>query len=138
MNTGTRTLLLDLAGVAAASRSVLERRLVRLGLALDDLMLVSAIDHPDSGGTSVAQLAHALDSTPSKVLRAIRPLEKLGWVERTATGFFTLTASGKLVEQEGREICGDTTEKILATHFEGHETADLADLLTRLAVALHR
>lgn len=91
-----------MSGLDARISEVLER----VGLSFEDLRRLRAIGRCDEGsaspdqGLTRSELAEAMDEAASQALRAVRPLEKLGRVERSESGTFVLTESGAfLIDQ---------------------------------------
>lgn len=127
--------LLDLVDAAAAAAFVLDRALARIGLGTDELRMLTAVAAGGTAGTSIRSAADALSVPGSAALRRLRPLEKLGWIERVEPGAFILTESGHGIEAEGRDICADATEKYCASRFSGAERETLSTLLLKTGPA---
>lgn len=123
--------LLDLIDAAANAASVLDRALVRIGLGCEELRVLSAVGAPGPGGLSIRTAATVLSVSSSTALRRMRPLEKLGWVEKRGPMMFALTESGQRIEAEGRDICSDASEHYWARTLSATERASLANLLAK-------
>ncbi|MGP9503440.1 MarR family winged helix-turn-helix transcriptional regulator [Specibacter sp. AOP5-B1-6] len=135
MSGAGRAALLDLLDTAAAATLVLDRALARIGLGADELRVLSAVAAGGPAGTSISSAAGALSVPGSAALRRVRPLEKLGWIERLGPAAFILTESGQGIEAEGRDICADATERYLESCFSSAERETLSALLAKTGPA---
>lgn len=124
--------LLDLIGAAADADSVLDHALARIGLGGEELRTLSAVGAPGPDGLSIHDAAEALSVSKSTALRRMRPLEKLGWLEKRGTMVFALTESGQRIEAEGRDICADASERHWAGRLGAADQACLASLLAKM------
>ncbi|TSI15527.1 winged helix DNA-binding protein [Brevibacterium aurantiacum] len=94
--------------------------LERVGLSFDDLRRLRAIGRRDDGsktsdeGLTRSELAEAMDESASQALRAVRPLEKLGWVERSESGTFVLTESGAFLIDQAEGLAEAAAQKWFA------------------------
>lgn len=104
--------------------------LERVGLSFDDLRLLQTIGQ-STPGPSLSVLAGVLDETGSRALRAVRPLEKLGWVDRDSGGNFMLTDSGRALVDQSEGIAEAAAQRWFAD-----TDTDPAQVTTALA-ALH-
>ncbi|MDN5585077.1 MAG: MarR family winged helix-turn-helix transcriptional regulator [Brevibacterium sp.] len=104
--------------------------LERVGLSFDDLRLLQTIGQ-STPGPSLSVLAGVLDETGSRALRAVRPLEKLGWVDRDSGGNFMLTNSGRTLVDQSEGIAEAAAQRWFAD-----TGTDPAQVTTALA-ALH-
>lgn len=113
--------VLDAVFLLVRARAVADERiggmLSRVGLSLDDLGMlraVAAVAADGETGIAAPALAAALRLAPSQAVRGLRPLEKLGWVERTADRRYRLTASGAAILAEGESIATEGGRRWLA------------------------
>lgn len=130
--------LLELISAAANAVSVLDRALARIGLGSEELRMLSAVGAPGADGLSIRDAAGALSVSNSTALRRMRPLEKLGWLEKCGPMVFALTESGHRIEAGGRDICADASERHWAGRLSATEQACLANLLAKMNPASHQ
>ena len=103
--------------------------LERVGLSFDDLRLLQTIGR-SAPGPSLSVLAGALDDTGSRTLRAVRPLEKLGWVDRDSSGTFMLTDSGRALVDQSEGIAEAAAQRWFAD--TGTDPAQITTALATL------
>lgn len=128
-----RVLLLDLIDAAARATALMDRSMARIGIGSEELRVLSAIGAGGPDGTSIGSAATALSVSSSTTLRRIRPLEKLGWIEKRGSMSFALTDSGRAIAREGRDICSDATLRMQEGCLSGAEQDVLAGLLTKIS-----
>lgn len=108
---------LEAAMLVSRAKSGLDERisaaLVRVGLSFDDLRLLQTIGQ-SVDGLSLQTLAGTLASTGSHTLRAVRPLEKLGWVDRDSDRNFVLTDSGRALVDQSEGIAEAAAQRWFA------------------------
>lgn len=125
---------LDAAMLVSRAKSGLDERisaaLVRVGLSFDDLRLLQTIGQP-TPGPSLQALANALATTGSHTLRAIRPLEKLGWVDRDSDRNFVLTDSGRALVDQSEGIAEAAAQRWFAD--TGIDPAQVTTAMAALA-----
>lgn len=107
----TAALLVSRAKTALDAR--ISGALERVGLSFDDLRLLQTIGQT-APGPSLSALAGALDETGSHTHRAVRPMEKLGWVDRDSTGNFVLTDSGQALVDQSEGIAEAAAQRWFA------------------------
>jgi DNA-binding MarR family transcriptional regulator len=125
--------LLLLSRSNAAANASLDRALSRVGLWLNDLSLLTYVQDAGAAGLSRAALAELLRQSQSETLRRVKPMEKLGWLERTADGSFALTLDGKARVVEATGLAASKSESWLGDFLSEDEIATLSKLLARLA-----
>lgn len=135
MNTSDTALLLDLMDAAARAAAMVDRSMARIGLGSEELRVLSAIGAGGSGGTALQAAAASLSVSASSALRRIRPLEKLGWLEKRDVMSFALTDSGQAIAREGRDICSEASLKMQESGLSATEQAMLAGLLAKIGTA---
>jgi DNA-binding MarR family transcriptional regulator len=118
----TQEQTLTLAFAAAWNR--LEKRLdsslgsIR-GISLAEYRLLRALSDAPNSWASRVDLAHAVGLTPSGVTRALRPMEKLGWVSTAKSkrdarlALASLTPSGQELVDDASGVVNDTMKLIL-------------------------
>jgi len=118
----TQEQALTLAFAAAWNR--LEKRLdsslgaIR-GISLAEYRLLRALFDAPSSWASRVDLAHAVGLTPSGVTRALRPLEKLGFVSTARSkrdarlALASLTPPGQELVEDAAGVINDTVKLIL-------------------------
>lgn len=128
--------VLLLLRVAADVERKLDRRLSNLrGVSFSEYQLIRQLAASPAGAASRVELADAVGLTPSAVTRAIKPLEKMGYVttersERDARrAMATLTPAGHELLDDAEGAVDDGVETIDLT---GDERRQLASLLIRL------
>ncbi len=102
---------LPLALLAAAGR--VERRLDASlsnikGISFTEYQILGAIHTAEGGAVTRVDLAGDVGLTPSGVTRALRPLEKLGFLETTRDERDARRSKAALTSQ-GKELLGDAT-----------------------------
>lgn len=111
----TESLVLEFLDVAG----VVERRLdsalsYTRGISFSEFRLLRTLAHGNDVGSSRVDLAHAVGLTPSAVTRALKPLEKLGYVttvsnERDARqSLAQLTKGGRELLNDAQGVFNDT------------------------------
>lgn len=126
---GLETIML-LASAQSAAASAADATLSRIGISIDDLRLLTAIGRTDPDRSELARMMHA---TPSQTIRKVRPLEKLGWIQRTADAHFQLTASGRAILDEAALLADDSTERWLLDRLLLQQVDQLRTALRSLA-----
>jgi DNA-binding MarR family transcriptional regulator len=118
----TQEQTLTLAFAAAWNR--LEKRLdsslgsIR-GISLAEYRLLQALSEAPNSWASRVDLAHAVGLTPSGVTRALRPMEKLGFVSTAKSkrdarlALASLTPSGQELVDDASGVVNDTMKLIL-------------------------
>ena len=118
----TQEQTLSLAFAAAWSR--LEKRLdgslgaIR-GISLAEYRLLRALSETPSSWASRVDLAHRVGLTPSGVTRALRPLEKLGFISTAKSkrdarlALASLTPAGHELVDDASGVVNDTMKAIL-------------------------
>jgi DNA-binding MarR family transcriptional regulator len=118
----TQEQTLTLAFAAAWNR--LEKRLdsslgsIR-GISLAEYRLLQALSEAPNSWASRVDLAHAVGLTPSGVTRALRPMEKLGFVSTAKSkrdarlALASLTPSGQELVNDASGVVNDTMTLIL-------------------------
>jgi DNA-binding MarR family transcriptional regulator len=108
----------------AAAWNRLEKRLdsslgaIR-GISLAEYRLLRALSDAPSSWASRVDLAHAVGLTPSGVTRALRPLEKLGFVSTARSkrdarlALASLTPPGQELVEDAAGVVNDTVKLIL-------------------------
>jgi DNA-binding MarR family transcriptional regulator len=114
----------ELALALAAANAAVERRLDRhlggiRGISLGEYRLLRALANAAQGRASRVELAAMVGLTPSGATRALRPLEKFGYVvtvknERDARlALATLTAAGEELVDDASRVVDDAMASIL-------------------------
>ncbi len=129
----------------AAAWSRLERRLDGAlssikGISFAEYRLLHELADAPPTGLRRVDLAEAVGLTPSGVTRALRPLEKLGFVltaksDRDARlALASLTGAGRLLAGDASGVVDDVAAQLVArTKAAGRKRDLLIDLLTDLA-----
>ena len=134
-------LILDMLDAAA----VVERRLdnelsFSRGVSFSEYRLLRALQEANQGLTRVA-LAQSLSVTPSGVTRALKPLEKLGYVatvrnERDARqSLATLTAGGATLLEDVSGVLADFYASLLLDQLSDARLGGYEQVLTLLRAA---
>ena len=103
--------------------SALERRLDRIlssmkGISFSEYRLLSALAQANATGFPKVELANAVGLTPSAITRALKPLEKIGYIatqrnERDARHSLALiTTQGRELLQDAQNILDDTLREL--------------------------
>lgn len=110
-----RQLVFDLLAAASHVQSQLDRALSAMrGISLSEFQLLSALQAEHEATATRVDLARAVGLTPSGVTRALRPLEKLGYVstkkdERDARrSLATLTKHGRTLVNQSAKVVDET------------------------------
>jgi len=110
------------------------------GISFAEYRLLRQLDGAPIGGISRVDLADAVGLTPSGVTRALRPLEKLGFVqtvksERDARrALASLTEAGIELTNDASGVVDDVAAQLLARARAANNQRDLlVELLTDLA-----
>ncbi len=126
--------ILDLLLTASRIERTLDRRLANLrGISFSEYHLIRQLAASPGAAAARVDLADAVGLTPSAVTRAIKPLEKLGYVitersERDARrALASLTPAGHELLADAEAAMDDTVDGITI------DAADLADLDRLLA-----
>ncbi len=90
------------------------------GVSFSEFRLLATIQESNSGSLTRVDLASLVGLTPSGVTRALKPLEKLGYV-KTVKGqrdarqaHAVLTRQGKILVKDGRSVIEDTIADVLS------------------------
>jgi len=110
------------------------------GISFSEFQLLSSLEaHPASAATRV-NLAQAVGLTPSGVTRALKPLEKLGFVETIKDGrdarrsLAKLTEAGLELVSDATGVVNDTLESVTPIQrLSDDDLKQLTDLLRELA-----
>lgn len=115
-----QTLALALAAASSAVERQLDRHLGSIrGISLSEYRLVRALADAPQGKASRVELARMVALTPSGATRALRPLEKLGYVttiknERDARlALATLTPAGEELVHDASAVVDDAMTALL-------------------------
>lgn len=122
MTSTTKHAILDLLRVSGQVERALDRRLSSLrGISFSEYQLVRELAASPGGAAARVDLATAVGLTPSAVTRALKPLEKLGYVttersERDARrALATLTPAGVELLADAESAVDDSVEAIAVT-----------------------
>lgn len=89
------------------------------GISLAEYRLLRALSDAPSSWASRVDLAHAVGLTPSGVTRALRPLEKLGFISTAKSkrdarlALASLTPAGQELVEDASGVVNDTMRSIL-------------------------
>ncbi len=129
--------ILELLLTASQIERTLDRRLSNLrGISFSEYQLIRHLAAAPGAAAARVDLADAIGLTPSAVTRAIKPLEKLGYVstersERDARrALATLTPAGHELLADAEAAMDDSVDGIA---LEPAELAELDQLLTRIS-----
>ena len=104
----TETTVLQFLETAAVLERELDRALSNTrGISFSEYRLLRALASAYTGGLPRIDLANAIGLTASAVTRALKPLEKLGYVT-TAKGERDARQSRAMITTAGRELLDDT------------------------------
>jgi DNA-binding MarR family transcriptional regulator len=99
--------ILELLGEAAQIERRIDRSLSSIkGISFSEYQILRTLLCEPGQSASRVDLAEAVDLTPSAVTRALKPLEKLGFVETIKSARDARQALATLTDQ-GRELCVD-------------------------------
>lgn len=126
--TGLEIVMLLTAAQSSAAEAT-NTRLAQIGINVDDLQLLTAARI----GVDRAALAKRMHATQSQTIRLARPLEKLGWLQRTDDGLFQLTVSGRSLMDEAARLADDSVEKWLLERLPREKVDQLRALLGPVA-----
>lgn len=122
------------------SASYVERKLDRAlactkGVSFTEYQLLNELQEKYNGSATRVDLADAVRLTPSAITRALKPLEKIGFVvtvksERDARrSIATLTPAGKELLDDANKIVSDEIDTI---SLPIENRADVLDMLTNI------
>lgn len=110
------------------------------GITFSEYQLLSALRDRHAAAATRVDLATAVGLTPSGVTRALRPLEKLGFIETAKDArdarksLAKLTAAGLELVQDADGVVQDTVDDLDAlTSLDEDTRAELAELMRRLS-----
>lgn len=107
ISTHTEPAVLQFLETAAALERSLDRALSSTrGISFSEYRLLRALANAHSGGHARIDLANAVGLTPSAVTRALKPLEKLGYVT-TQKSERDARQSRAVITTAGRELLDD-------------------------------
>jgi DNA-binding MarR family transcriptional regulator len=127
-----------------AAASGIERRLDRSlgaikGITFREYQLLRALQQAHESTATRVDLARLVDLTPSGVTRALKPLEKLGYLstskdERDARrSLATLTKAGHELVSDASGVVADVVEGLPLSALKPATTADVMSVLQRLS-----
>jgi DNA-binding MarR family transcriptional regulator len=116
----------------SAAHAALEETLGQVGLALDELSLLTFVRDAGSAGLQRAALASALRLPQSETLRRAKQLEKLNRLERSEDGAFVLTGGGRTLLDEATGLAARRSRSWLAESLSAEQVASLAYMLREL------
>lgn len=106
-----------LLDAAASITRRLDRSLGAIkGISFSEYQMLSALDRAPSTSSTRVDLANAVGLTPSGVTRALRPLEKLGFIETVKDtrdarkSLAKLTPAGMELVSDARGVVADTVD----------------------------
>lgn len=108
------------------------------GVSFSEYQLLSALADGPAEQISRTQLAELVGLTPSGVTRALRPLERLGFVESirderdARRSLSSLTPAGRELVDDARQVVVDKVEDLTALDVRDDEMAAVSELLDRL------
>lgn len=124
------TLMLELLETAAQIERRLDAALSGIrGISFSEYRLLRSLHESPSRSATRVDLARAVGLTPSAVTRALKPLEKLGYVntrkaDRDARrSLAILTAPGVELVADGRQVVRDILTSLPAASFGAAEAA---------------
>ncbi|AIX99640.1 hypothetical protein ART_0042 [Arthrobacter sp. PAMC 25486] len=123
-------LVMLLTAAQSAAAAAANNRLAQIGISVDDLQLLTAAGITGVDRVTLAKRMHA---TQSQTIRLVRPLEKLGWLQRTDDGLFQLTSSGTLLVDEAARLADDSVENWLLDRLPREQVEQLRTLLSPVA-----
>lgn len=103
---------LRLADSATLVMADLDHALARVGLSFRDFRRLQAVGSSGEG-VSLARLGAVMAESASQVVRETRPLEKLGWLERSPDRGYALTESGRTLLHTASDIAEHAAERLL-------------------------
>lgn len=116
----------------ASANTAIGSALARVGLGLDEWFRLSVLHATPAGGIDRATMAASLGLSGSETIRAVKPLEKLGWVERSDVGRFLLTDSGRRLLVEANAIAASAVGPWLTNGLTEADREGLSELVGRL------
>ena len=127
--------------------SRLERRLDRelantRGISFSEYRLLTRLHGAAANGLPRSELARAVGLTASAVTRALKPLEKLGYIEsrrndRDARQSMTrITVAGVALQADAQNAVADVLGTLSLAHLPAQDLEQLADCLLQLRRSL--
>lgn len=92
------------------ANTTIGQALARVGLGVDEWFRLSVLHDSPGCGIDRETMAAAFGLPGSETIRSIKSLEKLGWVQRSDIGRFSLTDSGRRLLVQANEIAASAAE----------------------------
>jgi len=136
LNPDAESLVLEFLEIAAGLERRLDRTLSFRGLTFSEYRILRAVAATEDTGISRIALANAIGLTPSAITRALKPLEKLGYVT-TSRNERDARQSLALISRGGRQLLNEARSNLqeMMTGLPVNDLAlsDIAELRGRLA-----
>ncbi len=137
-----RVIVFALLGVGATLERRLDRSLSNIkGISFSEFQLLDALARSQGATSTRVDLAAAIAMTPSGVTRALKPLERLGFVETIRDGrdarrsLATLTDEGHELVADANGVVDDVVSSYDAlVKLDNQSRANLLDILRSLAI----
>lgn len=134
-------LIPTLLDAAASITRRLDRSLGAIkGISFSEYQMLSALDREPSSSATRVDLANAVGLSPSGVTRALRPLEKLGFIETVKDArdarksLAKLTPAGMELVSDAHGVVADTVApSTMRAELDAHERDRLVGVLRTLA-----
>lgn len=123
--------LFNFLETAASLERRIDRSLSIVGISFSEYRILRSLYQSDSAALPRIDLATRIGLTPSAVTRALKPLEKLGYVstvrnERDARqSLAALTPAGEELYRSANGVLDDLARLLPLTHFSKSETDQL-------------
>lgn len=133
------SVILEFLNTASSLEQRLDRALSSIrGISFSEYKLLSALTGYQDVGTARAELAAQVGLTPSAITRALRPLEKLGYIEtakhaRDARQSLTfITDAGLQLQADARSVVADTLNELAISDATDRQLAEFASRLATI------
>ena len=133
MHSDTQIVFALLKAAAYVERKLDRSLAATKGVSFTEFHLLNELQSKYNGSATRVDLASAVNLTPSAITRALKPLEKIGYVETVKSerdarrSIATLTNAGKELLEDASQIVSD---EISTLSLPGSNQADFLDALT--------
>ena len=130
------SLMFDFLNTASALEHRLDRALSFRGISFSEYKLLSVLAESSQIGTPRAELAARVGLTPSAITRALKPLEKLGYIDTARNqrdarqSLAIITSAGLELQKNAHNVVSDVLRELSISSATSKQILDFRSRLT--------